>query len=90
MIFVSVGTQDKSFTRLLELIDKEIEKGFIKEEVIVQSGYTKYNSKNMKILDYVSKDEFNKLSDVVIVNRMDEKVKELDDEIYTRDLFTRD
>lgn len=35
-------------------------------------------------------DEFNKLSDVVIVNRMDEKVKELDDEIYTRDLFTRD
>ena len=60
MIFVSVGTQDKSFTRLLELIDKEIDKGFIKDEVIVQSGYTKYNSKNMKILDYVSKDDFNK------------------------------
>ena len=59
MIFVSVGTQDKSFTRLLELIDKEIDKGFIKDEVIVQSGYTKYNSKNMKILDYVSKDDFN-------------------------------
>lgn len=35
-------------------------------------------------------DEFNKLADVVIVNRMDEKVKELDDEIYTRDLFSRD
>ena len=35
-------------------------------------------------------DEFNKLADIVIVNRMDEKVKELDDEIYTRDLFTRD
>lgn len=60
MIFVSVGTQDKSFIRLLELIDKEIDKGFIKDEVIVQSGYTKYNSKNMKILDYVSKDDFNK------------------------------
>lgn len=60
MIFVSVGTQDKAFTRLLELIDKEIDKGFIKDEVIVQSGYTKYDSKNMKILDYVSKDDFNK------------------------------
>ena len=59
MIFVSVGTQDKSFTRLLELIDKEIDKGFINDEVIVQSGYTKYSSKNMKILDYVSKDDFN-------------------------------
>ena len=34
--------------------------------------------------------EFNDLADIVIVNRMDEKVKELDDEIYTRDLFTRD
>ena len=35
-------------------------------------------------------DEFNKLVDIVIVNRMDEKVKELNNEIYTRDLFTRD
>lgn len=35
-------------------------------------------------------DEFNDLADIVIVNRMDEKVKELDDEIYTRDLFSRD
>ena len=35
-------------------------------------------------------DTFNELADIVIVNRMDEKVKELDDEIYTRDLFTRD
>lgn len=34
--------------------------------------------------------EFNDLADIVIVNRIDEKVKELDDEIYTRDLFTRD
>ena len=34
--------------------------------------------------------EFNKLSDIVIVNRMDEKVKYLDDKIYTRDIFTRD
>ena len=34
--------------------------------------------------------EFNDLADIVIVNRMDEKVKELDDEIYTRDLFSRD
>ena len=35
-------------------------------------------------------DEFNSLADVVIVNRIDKKVKELDDEIYTRDIFSRD
>ena len=46
MIFVTLGTQDKSFKRLLENIDKEIEKGTIKDKVIVQAGYTKYNSKN--------------------------------------------
>ena len=35
-------------------------------------------------------DEFNDLADIVIVNRIDEKVKELADKIYTRDLFSRD
>jgi len=35
-------------------------------------------------------DEFNNLSDVVIVNRMDDNVKKLTKEIYTRDIFSRD
>ena len=37
MIFVTLGTQDKEFPRLLEAIDKAIEKGEIKEKVIVQN-----------------------------------------------------
>ena len=53
MIFVSLGTQDKSFSRLLELLDKEINKGFITDNIIVQAGYTKYESKNMEIFDYL-------------------------------------
>ncbi len=55
MILVTLGTQDKQFTRLLKEIDSLIEKKVIQEEVIVQAGYTKYQSKNMKIFDYVSK-----------------------------------
>lgn len=58
MIFVTLGTQDKSFKRLLENIDKEIEKGNIKDKVIVQAGYTKYSSKNMCIFDLLDKDDF--------------------------------
>jgi len=58
MIFVTLGTQDKSFERLLSAIDREIEKGNIKEKVIVQAGYTKYESENMEILDLVSSDDF--------------------------------
>ena len=43
MIFVTLGTQDKGFPRLLEAIDKEIEKGNIKEKVVVQAGLTSMN-----------------------------------------------
>ena len=60
MIFVALGTQDKSFERLLKIIDENIENNVIKEDVIVQAGYTKYKSDNMKIFDYVSIDDFNK------------------------------
>lgn len=61
MIFVTLGTQDKDFSRLLKAIDREIEKGVIKEKVIVQAGYTKYESKNMEIFDLLPTDEFNEL-----------------------------
>ena len=61
MIFVTLGTQDKEFPRLIEEIDRLIENKTIKEEVIVQAGCTKYESKNLKILDLISHDEFEKL-----------------------------
>lgn len=61
MILVTLGTQDKPFTRLLENIEEQIEKGNIKEEVIVQAGFTKFNSKYMKIFDLVDREEFTDL-----------------------------
>ena len=63
MIFVTLGTQDKTFERLLKAMDKSIEKGEIKEKVIVQAGNTKYESKNMEILDLISPDKFQQLVD---------------------------
>lgn len=47
MILVLLGTQNNSFHRLLEEIQKNIDNGNIKEEVIVQKGYTKFESKDM-------------------------------------------
>lgn len=61
MILVTLGTQDKSFERLLEAIQREINNGNIKEEVIVQAGHTKFNSPNMKIFDLIPMDEFDEL-----------------------------
>lgn len=60
MIFVTLGTQDKSFERLLKAIDREIEKGTIKEKVVVQAGLTKYQSKSMEIFDLIPEEEFDK------------------------------
>lgn len=61
MILVTLGTQDKSFERLLKQIDKEIKNKTIKEKIIVQAGYTKYQSKNMEIFDYKSQEDLNEL-----------------------------
>ena len=55
MILITLGTQDKSFERLLKAVDKEIENGNIKEKVIAQIGTTKYESKNMELFDSYSK-----------------------------------
>ena len=61
MILVLLGTQDKSFYRLLKAVDDQIEIGNIKEKVIVQAGETKYFSKNMEIFDLIPMDKFDNL-----------------------------
>ena len=63
MILVTLGTQDKNFVRLLEKIDQLINNGLIKDKVIVQAGFTKYNSENMEIFDLIPQEEFNDLMD---------------------------
>ena len=63
MIFVMLGTQNNSFHRLLEEVQKNIDNGNINEEVVVQKGYTKFESKDMTLFDEISQDKFNKLID---------------------------
>lgn len=55
MIFVTVGTHEQPFDRLLRCIDKMVEEEKIKEEVIIQKGYTDYepsHCKNYKLIGY--------------------------------------
>ena len=63
MIFVILGTQDKTFPRLLDAVQKQIDLGNIskEEEIIVQAGSTKYNSKDMQVMDYIDVERFNEL-----------------------------
>ena len=57
MVLVMLGTQNNDFSRLLKEIDNLIDKNVIKGEVVVQAGYTKYESENMKIFDLIPKDK---------------------------------
>lgn len=63
MILVTVGSQKFQFNRLLEEIDKLIEKKVIKEDVFAQIGVSDYVPKNFKYVDFMPQDEFNKKID---------------------------
>lgn len=59
MIFVSLGTQDKPFVRLLDYL----EHSDIKDEIVVQAGFTDYDSNKLKIYKYLDKDTFDEFID---------------------------
>ena len=44
-----------------------------------------YNSRVIKDFD-----EFKKISDVIVTNRLSDEIKDVVDKVYTRDLFSRD
>ncbi|SEO24317.1 UDP-N-acetylglucosamine transferase subunit ALG13 [Amphibacillus marinus] len=60
MIFVVLGTHELPFNRLLIEVEKLIANGLIKEQVIVQTGHTKYASPLMDIYNFVSYDQMDK------------------------------
>ena len=45
MIFVTVGTHEQQFNRLIKEVDRLVEEGIIKEEVFIQIGYSDYDPK---------------------------------------------
>jgi UDP-N-acetylglucosamine transferase subunit ALG13 len=72
MIFVTVGTHEQSFKRLIEKIDKLVEKGVIKDNVFMQIGYTNdYIPKNCEYKELITSDEMDKYceeADIIITH----------------------
>lgn len=58
LIFVTLGTQDKPFPRLLQAIEQLINNNIITDEVIVQAGFTKFKSNKMQIFDLIPQEDF--------------------------------
>ena len=53
-VFVTVGTRGEPFGRLLEGIEDLLEKGVIRDRVIIQAGHTRYKSERAEIFDFCS------------------------------------
>ena len=71
MILVLLGPQNNSFHRLLEEVQKNIDNKNIKEEVVVQKGYTKFESENMTLYTQLPVDKLQQLiekADLVITH----------------------
>lgn len=63
MILVLLGTQNNDFTRLLKAVQENIDNKVIEDEVVVQAGFTKFDSKDMKIFDFIDKEKLFELID---------------------------
>ena len=71
MILVLLGTQNNSFHRLLEEIQKCIDDGTIEEKVVVQAGSTRFESDDMEIFKLIEQNKFNELikqADIIITH----------------------
>lgn len=63
MIFVTVGTHEQQFNRLIKQIDLIAKNDLIDEKIIIQKGYTEYIPKYCEYNDFYSYNEMNKLMD---------------------------
>ena len=58
------------------------------EVIVYEPTLKEDNFFNSKVVNDLN--EFKKISDVIIVNRIDDNIKDVDNKIYTRDIFARD
>ena len=71
MIFVTVGTHEQPFNRLIKEVDCLLGTGVIKDDVFIQTGYSTYEPQFCKWSSLISFDKMNELmetSDIIITH----------------------
>lgn len=57
MVFVSVGTQKQQFTRIFQMVENSI--CLKNDEIVAQTGNTKFKSKKIKMVSSIDSNKFN-------------------------------
>lgn len=71
MIFVTVGTHEQQFNRLIKEVDELKKEGVIKDDVFMQIGFSDYQPsycEYSKMLDYADMEKWVKAADIVITH----------------------
>lgn len=71
MIFVTVGTHEQSFDRLIKYVDNLVRDGRIKDDVFIQIGYSNYIPqfcKYERIISYKKMVEYVRSANIVITH----------------------
>jgi len=71
MIFVTVGTHEQQFNRLIKEVDRLKQQGVIKEEVFIQTGYSNYIPQYCEyssLLTYQEMEEYIDKASIVITH----------------------
>lgn len=71
MIFVTVGTHEQQFNRLIKEVDKLKQENIIKDDVFMQIGYSTYEPKYCQWKKLLSFDEMNDMyekADIIITH----------------------
>ncbi len=71
MIFVTVGTHEQPFDRLVEAVDALVQEGVLTEEVMIQTGYSTYepvHCKWQKLFPYGQMEELVRQARIVITH----------------------
>lgn len=71
MIFVTVGTHEQQFNRLIEEIDRMKQDSIIQEDIFMQIGFSTYEPKHCewkKMLGYDEMNDFYEKADIIITH----------------------
>lgn len=71
MIFVTVGTHEQPFNRLIEEIDRLKKDGVIQDEIFIQTGFSSYEPKYCKwskIISYSEMEKYMEKAQIIITH----------------------